>query len=730
METSPEALVPGRASFAVQGMNCSSCAQRLERALAEVPGVEHAAVNLATERATVSGNPQWDALWVATEGAGLKAVDPRAPASGPAPDRAGGLRRRLLVATVLTVPLAAVAMSHAEFEGNMFVQLFLSTLVLVTSGRDFFATAWALLRQRTANMDTLVALGTGAAYGYSVYSVATGSMHVYFEVVGVVITLILLGKYLEERARARAGSALRALAKLVPDNVALFEDGTERAVPVASIGPGDRVVVRPGERVPVDGEVIDGQSAIDESAVTGESVPVHRQAGDTVLAGTLVHEGRLLVEARKVGAESTVGRIVRMVEDAQGQKAPVQRLADQVSAVFVPVVLVIAVITAAVHAALGADGPGILLPAVAVLVIACPCALGLATPTAILVGTGRAAELGVLVRDVAALERTADVSVVVVDKTGTLTLGVPRVAGVRVAAGTTEAELLALAAAAERWSEHPLGRAIVREAAARGLEVPATGRFEAPVGRGVAAVVLGLGKGPDRTVRAGTLAWLRSEGIDTTGIDADHQALADGGQSVVAVAVDDAPLGVVGLGDTVRPGAREAVDHLRQRGIAVVLATGDHAGAAAPVAAALGIERVVAGARPDDKVALVRSLQAEGQRVGMVGDGVNDAPALAAADLSLAIGGGTDVAGETAAMTLVGGDIRRVATAIDLGQATLRNIKQNLAWAFLFNVVAIPVAAAGWLSPVIASAAMAFSSVFVVTNALRLRRFGNQAPAQ
>ncbi|MBM4392415.1 MAG: heavy metal translocating P-type ATPase, partial [Deltaproteobacteria bacterium] len=611
--------VPGRASFAVRGMTCAACATRVERVLGKLPGVERVVVNLATERATVTGQPRWDEVFAAVQRAGYGAVDPRAPvtvATGDESLYAGRLR----VAAVLTVPLAAVAMLHVHFPGSFAIQGALATAVLLTAGRPFLVNAWRLLLDKTANMDTLVALGTGAAYAYSWYTVATGGMNIYFEVVGVVVTLILLGKTLEERARGRAGDALRALAKLVPDTAALWEGGVEHAVPVASVGPGDRLVVRPGDRVPVDGTVVEGASAVDESAVTGESIPVSRQPGDVVLAGTLVHEGRLLVEARRVGTESTVGRIVSLVEEAQAGKAPMQRLADEVSAVFVPVVLALAIVTAAVHAYLGADAPGILLPAVAVLVIACPCALGLATPTAILVGTGRAAELGVLVRDVAALERAQRVDTVVVDKTGTLTLGQPGVTAIAPLPGITEAELLALAAAAERWSEHPLGKAILREALARALDIPTTGRFEAPVGKGVQAAV------GDRLVRAGTLDWLESSGIDLAALRPLAEARARAGDTVVGVAIDDQPAGVIGLADTLRPGAPAAVSHLRRLGIEVVLATGDHALAAGPVAEALGIQRILATARPEDKVALVRELQAAGRKVGMVGDGVNDAP--------------------------------------------------------------------------------------------------------
>ena len=710
---------PTRASFGVQGMTCAACASRLERVLRRVPGADSATVNLATETATIRGVADWDALFEATRKAGFEPVDRRTRvAPPPAPDP---LPRRLAVAAAFTVPLAVLGMAHLHAGWSFAVQATLATAVLATAGRPFFVHAWQLARQGAANMDTLVALGTAAAYGASMWAWARGDHAVYFEVVGVVVTLILAGKSMEARARRRAGDALRALAKLVPDQARLVEAGQEAEVPVDSLVPGDRVAVRPGERVPVDGVVVEGESAVDEAVVTGEPLPVRRDVGDSVLAGTSVVEGRLLVEVRRVGAESAVGRIVRLVEDAQATKAPVQRLADRVSAVFVPVVVGIAVLTAAVHAALGHGAEGSILPAVAVLVIACPCALGVATPTAILVGTGRAAELGVLVRDVTALERARRVDVLVTDKTGTLTSGRPSVRHLHPAPGTEADELLRLAAAAERHSEHPLGRAIVAAAAARGLEVPEVLTFSAPVGRGVVGRVR-TGAG-EVEVRVG--------GRSHVGVEAGPAALEAAalgaeaeGTTVVWVARDGAPIGVIALADTVRPGAAETVRALQARGVRVVLATGDRTAPAEALARSLHIESVHAGLRPEDKAALIRTLQAEGRVVAMVGDGVNAAPALAAADVSLAIGGGADVAGEAAAMTLVGGDIGRALTALDLSQATLRVIHQNLGWAFGFNVLAIPVAAAGWLDPMIASGAMALSSVFVVSNALRLRRLG------
>ena len=593
--------------------------------------------------------------------------------------------------------------------------------MLLTAGADFYRQAFLLARRGTANMSTLVALGTAAAWGASTWTWAHGGHEVYFEVVGVVITLVLAGRWMERRARARAGESLRALAKLVPNTVRLLDGSAELDVALDSVTVGERLVVRPGERVPVDGVVVEGVSAVDEAALTGESALVTRGVGSTVLGGSLLHEGRLVVEARRIGADSAIGRIVRLVEEAQAEKAPVQRLADRISAVFVPVVMGIAVLAAATHALLGHDAETSVLAAVAVLVIACPCALGLATPTAILVGTGRAAELGVLVRDVSALERARRVDTLVIDKTGTLTEGRPSVTAVACAPGVDEAQLLMLAAGAERWSEHPLGRAIVEEALRRGLPTLASEAFAAPVGRGVSALVHAP-EGPTE-VRVGGRAF--TDTPEETFEEAARR-LGAAGSTVVWVSAGGCSLGLIALADTLRAGAAGAIDALRRRGVDVILATGDQPAAAGAVAAALGLTSIHAGLQPADKVALVRRLQAEGHVVAMVGDGVNDAPALAAADLAIAIGGGADVAAEAAAMTLVGGDIRRVVTALEIGQATLRIIRQNLVWAFGFNILAIPVAALGLLNPMIASGAMAMSSVLVVSNALRLRHLGGR----
>ncbi len=700
-------------------MHCGSCSARLERVLGEVAGATAVTVNLATETATVRGTADLNALFGATRAAGFEPYDRRQRSTNPQPIAA--TTSYLPVAMALTAPLAILGMAHLHDEPALLIQFLLATAVLVTAGLDFYRQAFLLARRGTANMDTLVALGTAAAWGASTWTWAHGGHDVYFEVVGVVITLVLAGRWMERRARDRAGESLRALATLVPATARILDGDEELEVALDSVAIGENLVVRPGERVPVDGVVVDGVSAVDEAALTGESALVTRGVGSTVLGGSLLHEGRLVVEARRIGADSAIGRIVRLVEDAQAAKAPMQRLADRISAVFVPVVVVISVATATTHALLGHGAETSLLAAIAVLVIACPCALGLATPTAILVGTGRAAQLGVLVRDVAALERARRVDTLVIDKTGTLTEGRPSVTAVACAPDVDDALLLTLAAAAERWSEHPLGRAIVEEAARRGLPTLSSERFEAPIGRGVSAWV----QGPAGLVevRVGGRAHTQAPDGAFAGEARAHGAA---GCTVVWVAAGGRTVGIVALADTLRPGAHDAVGALRKRGVDVILATGDQPAAAGAVAAALGLTRVHSALQPADKVALVRSLQAEGRVVAMVGDGVNDAPALAAADVAIAIGGGADVAGEAAAMTLVGGDIRRIVTALQISQATVRVIRQNLVWAFGFNVLAIPIAAWGLLNPMIASGAMASSSVLVVANALRLRHLGGR----
>jgi Cu+-exporting ATPase len=741
--------IAGRVTFPVEGMTCASCAGRIEKVLARVPGVTSAAVNQATAKATVEGAATWGQLFAAVEKAGYKAVDPRPAPSGrralrveraghtPAPQAAQErpddpgarergrlqvLRRKTIVACVLTAPVLVIAMFDLMFPGAALVQWWLTTAVVFWAGREFFRVAWKLARGGSANMDTLIAMGTGAAYAYSVYALVTGGMMLYFETAGVIVTLILLGKYLEDRAKAQAGDAIRRLAGLQPRTATVLRGGAEQEIPVEEVRLGDHVVVRPGERIPVDGLVREGSSAVDESMITGESLAVMRAAGDAVIGATVNRNGRLLVEATRVGAETALARIIRMVEDAQGSKAAIQRLADEVSGRFVPGVLAAAGVTVAAWFLGGGGFVGSMIPTVAVLVIACPCALGLATPTAIMVGTGKAAENGILVRNAEALERAQKLDVLIFDKTGTLTRGEPAVTDLVRLGDRAEDEVLALVAAAERYSEHPLGEAIVAHAKARGLPLAEATDFAAVTGQGVRATLVGA-DGVSHAVVVGNRRLLQGAGVDLTALEERVVEIEAQGRTAILAALDGAPLAVIGVADTLKDTSAGAVARLHRMGVQLVMATGDNRRTGEAIARAVGIDRVLAEASPGEKLALVRELQAEGRVVGMVGDGINDAPALAAADVSFAIGTGTDVAMEAAALTLIKGDIAKVATAIELSKATIRVIKQNLFWAFAYNTVGIPVAALGLLSPMIASGAMAFSSVSVVANALRLRGF-------
>ena len=718
-------------TFPVEGMTCASCSTRVERVLGRLPGVRAAQVNLANGRATVEGKVDWASIQAAVEKAGYKAVRPApqgvpAAAGGAAADPDPGLaarRRRLLLAAGLTVPVLVIAMLDLHFPGSGWVQLALSTPVVLWAGADFFRVAARLARRGSANMDTLIAIGTGAAWAYSVWALLAGEACFYFETGSVVVTLILLGKYLEDRAKRRAGAAIRELAGLRPKTARVLAHGEEMEVPVDRVGVGDVVVVRPGERIAVDGRVQAGESTVDESMITGESVPVDRGPGTEVVGGTLNGNGRLIVVATRVGADTALAGIVRMVDEAQGSRAPIQRLADEVAGRFVPGVLLVAVVTLVAWLATGHAFVDAMLPTVAVLVIACPCALGLATPAAIMVGTGRAAGAGILIRSAEALERAGRLNLLILDKTGTLTRGTPSLTDLVPlgAEGGSADELLGLAASAERFSEHPLARAVVEGAARRGITPDEATQFLAVTGKGVKASV----RRGDRSlpVLVGTRGFLESEGVAADGADGAASAIESQGRTALCVAINGELAGVLGVADTVRDTSAEAVARIRRLGVRVVMATGDNARTAAAIAEAVGIEELVAGADPGEKLAMVRRFQAEGLRVGMVGDGINDAPALAAADVGFAIGTGTDVAMETAGITLVKGDLARVATAIELSRATLRVIRQNLFWAFAYNTVGIPVAALGLLSPMIASGAMALSSVSVVTNALRLRGF-------
>jgi Cu+-exporting ATPase len=709
-------------TFRIEGMTCASCALRVETALRGVPGVESAVVNLASHKATVRGEAPNALLLEAVDAVGY-ALHPIALVEKPHEVRQReqghlrGLLRKLVGAAVLSVPVLVISMFELAFPGARILQLVLTTPVVFWAGRQFFVVAFKLARGGTANMDTLIAIGTGAAYAYSVYELATGGMNLYFEVAAIIVTLILLGKYLEDRAKTQANDAIRKLAGLQPRTARVIRGGDEVDVPVEEVLVGDRVVVRPGERIPVDGRVESGNSAVDESMITGESLPVLRAPGDLVLGATVNRNGHLVVEATRVGEDTALAGIIRMVEEAQGSKAPIQRMADVVSARFVPAVLAVAGVTALGWTLAGAGVVGALLPTVAVLVIACPCALGLATPTAIMVGTGKAAENGILVRNAEALERAQQIDVLIFDKTGTLTRGEPTVTDLVPVPGHDEEQALALVASAERYSEHPLGESVVRAARERGVALSESAGFESVTGQGVVATV------GERVVVVGNRRLLADRGVAIDTLLPLAEPIEASGRTAIFAAVDGVPLAVLGIADTLKQSSAEAVARLHKMGIRLVMATGDNGRTGQAIARAVGIDDVVAEASPAEKVALVRKLQAAGKVVGMVGDGINDAPALAAADVSFAIGTGTDVAMEAASLTLIKGDIAKVATAIELSRATIRIIKQNLFWAFAYNTVGIPVAALGLLSPMIASGAMAFSSVSVVANALRLRGF-------
>ncbi len=730
----PRPAASANRTFRVEGMTCASCVMRVENALKAVPGIESAVVNLANHKATVRGSGTDAALIASVERAGY-GLHAQAEVERPdavrlrEQDHLQELKRKLIVAAVLTAPVLAIAMFDLMFPGAAVVQLVLTTPVVFWTGRSFFRVAWRLARGGAANMDTLIAIGTGAAYAYSVYAMfflGGGAMALYFETAGVIITLILLGKYLEDRAKTQANDAIRKLAGLQPRTATVLREGVESEIPIDDVLVGDRIVVRPGERIPVDGRVTEGSSAVDESMITGESLAVLRGPGDPVIGATVNRNGRLIIEATRVGADTALAQIIRMVEDAQGSKAPIQRLADEVSGRFVPGVLIAAGFTFVGWMLAGTGFVSAMLPTVAVLVIACPCALGLATPTAIMVGTGKAAENGILVRNAQALERAQKIDVLIFDKTGTLTRGQPVVTDiVRVGPGG-EDEVLALIAAAERYSEHPLGEAIVGHAKARGLVLVDAAEFTSVTGQGVRAT-LGAQKAgapeAQKVVLVGNRRLLREAGVDLTTLEAAAVTIEEQGRTAILAAMDGKALAVIGVADTLKETSAGAIARLHKMGVQLIMATGDNRRTGEAIAKAVGIDNVLAEASPGEKVALVRKLQAEGKVVGMVGDGINDAPALAAADVSFAIGTGTDIAMEAAALTLIKGDIAKVATAIELSKATIRIIKQNLFWAFAYNTVGIPVAALGLLSPMIASGAMAFSSVTVVANALRLRGF-------
>lgn len=740
-------------TFPVVGMTCANCAANIERSLKKVDGVIEASVNYANEKARITyapGKVTRAHLAAAVRKAGYDVVE-TAEAIGSEDAEAAARKaevrhqwKRFIVGLCFSLPLFLMSMSrdlhllgnwaHAAWVNWLFWVL--ATPVQFYVGRDYYVGGWRSLRSGSANMDVLVAMGSSVAYFYSVIVLVAGTLgsnalgeHVYFETSAVIITLIVLGKLLEARAKGHTSEAIKKLIGLQPKTARIVRENREIDVPVAEVITGDVVIVRPGEKIPVDGVVVDGYSAVDESMITGESLPVDRKTGDTVIGATINKQGLLKIKATKVGKETALAQIIKLVEQAQGSKAPIQRVVDRVSAYFVPFVIGAAFLVLIIWLISGAGFVPALIRLTAVLVIACPCAMGLATPTSIMVGVGKGAEKGILFKDSAALEQAHWLNAIILDKTGTITRGEPAVTDIFSMEGSqlTDEQLLRLAASAERGSEHPLGEAIVRSAREKGLELSEPAAFEGIAGHGIQAEIDG------RRILVGNLRLMQQAAIPLNNLEAKARQLEQKGRTTMWLAVDGQASAVMGVADTIKEGSKEAVARLKALGLTVVMMTGDNETTAKSIAAEVGIERVFAGVLPEDKAARVKQLQSEGYVVTMVGDGINDAPALAQADIGIAIGTGTDVAMETAAVTLMRGDLRSVPQAIMLSRATMRNIKQNLGWAFGYNVLLIPIAAGilapfAWapgflqqLHPILAAAAMAFSSLSVVTNALRLR---------
>ena len=743
------------ATMKLRGMSCASCASNIEEAIRSVPGVETCNVNFGAEQASVTYNPsQTDvaAIQDAVDAAGYSALPMQDDVLAPEDDAERQARqsenqdltRKVWVSgiisavivigslpamTGLPIPLIPMWLHHP------WLQLVLTTPVLFWAGRSFYINAWKALKRHTATMDTLVAIGTGAAYLYSLFPTFSPQWFisqglkpdVYFEAASVIIALLLLGRLLENRAKGQTSEAIRSLMGLQAKTARVIRNGREVDIPIAEVVLEDVILVRPGEKIPVDGEIIDGSSTIDEAMVTGESVPVKKQPGDEVIGATINKTGSFKFRATRVGKDTFLAQIVKLVQQAQGSKAPIQRLADRVTGWFVPVVIAIAIATFVIWYNIMGNVTMALITTVGVLIIACPCALGLATPTSIMVGTGKGAENGILIKGADSLELAHKLQTVVLDKTGTITQGKPTVTDFITVNGTAngnELKLLRLAASVERNSEHPLAEAVVQYAQSQGVELTDSREFEAHAGSGVQGYV------SNESVQIGTHRWMNELGIDTSSLQQPWDRLEYLGKTVIWIAVNGKVEGIMGIADAVKPSSVVAIRTLQKMGLEVVMLTGDNRRTAEVIAREVGIKRVIAEVRPDQKVAQIENLQAEGKIVAMVGDGINDAPALAQADVGMAIGTGTDVAIAASDITLISGDLQGIVTAIQLSRATIQNIKQNLFFAFVYNVAGIPIAAGilfpifGWLlNPIIAGAAMAFSSVSVVTNALRLRNF-------
>ena len=712
----------------IEGMTCAACSSRVEKVLNKIEGVIQANVNLSTNKAVVefsSGAVEEESLVKAIEKAGFKAEIERERDSDKEKElrekEIKSLKTSFIVSAILSIPLFSAMFFHMAGKDNIltngYFQLLLATPVQFIIGYRFYKGAFNSLRGGGANMDVLVSMGTSAAYFYSIYNLYKGVHEYYFEASAVIITLILLGKTFEAVAKGKTSEAIKKLMGLQPKTARIIKDGIEMDIPIEKVEIGDIVVVRPGERIPVDGIIVEGNSSIDESMITGESIPIDKGIGEEVIGATINKFGSFKFEAKKVGKDTVLSQIVKLVEEAQGSKAPVQRLADKISGIFVPVVVVIAALTLLGFYMIGGNFNTGLINAVAVLVIACPCALGLATPTAIMVGTGKGAEKGILIKSGEHLERTHKMDTIVFDKTGTITKGEPVVTDILVFNGMDRDELLRIAATVEKVSEHPLGQAIVKKGEEELLKITEPETFMAIPGKGLKATMEG------REIYIGNRKLMKESNISIMGNENALLRLEEEGKTAMIVGIDGNISGIIAVADQIKESSQEAIEQLKKMGLEVYMITGDNERTANAIGKEVGISKVLAEVLPENKAEVVEKLKTEGKHVGMVGDGINDAPALVAADIGFAIGTGTDVAMEAADITLMGGDLMGVVTAIRLSHRTMKTIKQNLFWAFFYNSVGIPFAALGFLNPMIAGAAMAFSSVSVVTNSLRLKNF-------
>ena len=708
----------------ITGMSCASCAKKIEDAIGNTNGVSESIVNFATRKATVTGRAPAEEIYKIIEGLGYGIVKEETPAVSER-EIAKSEWKKFLVSAILSVPVFAISMFMIHFRFSDLTQLVLTTTVIFWPGIGFFKNALKQVMHWSIGMDSLIALGAGTAYGFSVITLIKGGSGLYFESASIIITLILLGRFFETKAKGKAGEAIRKLMDLQPKMARVIRDGTEKEVPVTDVQVGERLAIRPGEKIPVDGAIIEGWTSIDESMLTGESMPIHKEEGDKVFGGTVNTTGLIYMTAENIGANTVLAHIAKLVEDAQGSKAPVQRLADKVSGVFVQIVILIALLTLGGWILAGYQFNEAIIPAVAVLVIACPCALGLATPTAVMVGTGRAAEAGILIKDTASLELAHKINTLVLDKTGTITEGKPRVTdlfNINDEKETAETDnkngldILHIIGSCEQHSEHPIGMAIVHYVREQGIDLEEVKDFKAIAGMGIRAIY------NESTVLIGSDKLMTENNIDVSELKQKAMEIKDEGKTIAFLAVDNKAESVIGIGDVVRETSKDAIQEINDMGVEVVMLTGDNEVVAETVGKEMGIVSVKSNLRPADKCDEIKEIQQSGKIVGMIGDGINDVPALATADVSFAIGTATEIAMEAANITLVKGDILRACEALKLSRQTMNIIKQNLFWAFGYNALALPVAALGFLNPMIAAGAMAFSSVSVVTNSLRLRR--------